>query len=207
MSVNGPQQEPSEWTCQEPTPVVRWRSLWERVGAEAGCWKKGAERATSTRCPKPRRSAGLNAQGESPTRARLRYSPVARQHGKEGSNGQKRRETGRVRSRHGGVSGWLERMCWGSGFAERVDRHRRSSMIERGLTKWSSAASVASPLQRRVRLLHRYETLRPFRDAVRDEEQFVNPSRLYGVADGTREPPFACGCFEGDRQTCGVSRR
>ena len=122
-----------------------------RTGCGDGMLEKGDERATSTRSAKPRRSAGLNAQGESPTRKRLRYSPMARQHGKEGSNGQKRRETGRVRCWRGGVSGWLDRMCWGPGFAERVDRHRRSSMIERGLTKWSSAASVASPLQRRVR--------------------------------------------------------
>jgi len=56
-----------------------------------------------------------------------------------------------VRFTPGGVPSWFERMGWGSGFAERVDRPRRSSLIERGLTKWSSAASVASPLQRRVR--------------------------------------------------------
>jgi len=114
--------------------------------------EKRDERATNTRWPKPRRSAGLKVQGESPTRMGLRCSPMARQHaGPGGHERPERRKTGRMRCGHGGVPGWLEPMGWASGFAERVDRHRRSSMIERGLTKWSSAASVASPLQRRVR--------------------------------------------------------
>jgi len=69
----------------------------------------------------------------------------------EGSNSQKRRETGRVRCNLDGMPSWFERIRWGSGFAERIDRHRRSSLIERGLTKWSSAANEVSPLQRRVR--------------------------------------------------------
>ena len=99
-------------------------NLGNRLGAETRMLEKRDESATATRWPKPERSARLNVLGKRPVR--MHYA-APRWH----SNTPRRLEgsgtpqAGRVRCRLGGVSGWIERMGRGSGFAEQVDRHRR----------------------------------------------------------------------------------
>ena len=118
----------------------------KRGRSECGQRRNGS---TTDLVPKPKRGAWPNGQKKSATRPRPLVSGWA-------AKTRRAVEPQNAPSRGGSVPGRRSPGAartdgCGSGFAEQIDRHRRLSLAECRLTKWSSAASVASPLQRRVR--------------------------------------------------------